>query len=247
MSDEKKFFCFCSSNCKYETMTKEQILTAIAQALSTGKVENVDTGFITKVKETNGGRYVTFWVGTQAEYNALKEKKTDCLYIITDSAANQAMELMAQDVKTMKETLDKVADHIVYVYQDWDNINVVRHYASGIAEATLRTTWTGLSFTTQHKGFYELDSGRQRVGLEEILQGVVPDFCSINVAKATMTTENGEETFAPPIFAMVCGTPEKIEGYGVASQRILLLADERAENVTIEVEIHCRWKTDNKE
>lgn len=246
MSDEKKYFCFCSSNCKYETMTKEQILTAIAQALSTGKVENVDTGFITKVKEANGGRYVTFWVGTQAEYNALKEKKTDCLYIVTDSAANQAMDMIAQEVKEMKDALDNMADNIIDIYEDVESRNVVRYYASGIAEGTLRAIWTGLSFTTEHKGFYALDLGRQRVALDGIMN-VVPDFCSINVSKATMTTENGEETFAPPIFAMVCGTPEKLDGYGVVSQRILLLADERAENVTIEMELHCRWKWNNKE
>ena len=66
MSEGKKYYCFCGSNCKYETMTKEQILTAIAQATGVTDVDP-NAGFITKVKETNG-RFVTFWVGTQAQY-----------------------------------------------------------------------------------------------------------------------------------------------------------------------------------
>lgn len=84
MSDSKKYYCFCSSNCKYETMTKEQILAAIAQAVETGSVGDVDTGFVTKIKETNSGDYVTFWVGTQAQYNAIATKAKNCMYIITD-------------------------------------------------------------------------------------------------------------------------------------------------------------------
>lgn len=81
---ERKYYCMCDSNCKFETMTKEQILAAIAQAVETGSVGNCDTGFITKVKETNSGGYVTFWVGTQAQYNAVAEKESNCMYIITD-------------------------------------------------------------------------------------------------------------------------------------------------------------------
>lgn len=84
MSDGKKYYCFCSSNCKYETMTKEQILTAIANAVKTGSVGDCDTGFITKVKEKNNGSSVTFWVGSTAQYNALETKEVNCMYILTD-------------------------------------------------------------------------------------------------------------------------------------------------------------------
>lgn len=88
---EKKYYCYCSSNCRYETMTKEQILAAIAQA--TGVVDiDPDAGFVAKVKETNSGQYVTFWVGTQAQYNAIGEKATNCLYIITDDTSKADFE-----------------------------------------------------------------------------------------------------------------------------------------------------------
>lgn len=103
MSDERKYYCMCDSNCKFETMTKEQILTAIAQAVADGKVSNVDAGFITKVKETNAGNYVTFWVGTQAQYNALPSIQNNCLYIISDETTKHDIEKFIANVK---ETAD---------------------------------------------------------------------------------------------------------------------------------------------
>ena len=81
---ERKYYCLCSSNCKFETMTKEQILAAITQAVENGSVQDVDTGFVTKVKEQNAGGFVSFWVGTRAQYNALATKDASCIYILTD-------------------------------------------------------------------------------------------------------------------------------------------------------------------
>lgn len=89
MSDGRKYYCMCDSNCKFETMTKEQILAAIAQAMETGVVGDVDTGFVTKLKELNTGSAVTVWVGTRAQYNAITEKAGNCLYIITDDTTSE--------------------------------------------------------------------------------------------------------------------------------------------------------------
>lgn len=105
MSEERKYYCICEDNCKFETMSKEQILAAITQAVENGKVHNVDTGFITKVKEMNGGRYVTFWVGTQAEYNALEERATNCMYIITDETSAQDLEAALAKLDNFNERL----------------------------------------------------------------------------------------------------------------------------------------------
>lgn len=97
---ERKFYCFCDSNCRYETMTKEQILAAIAQAAEGGLVFDVDAGFISKVKESNAGGYITFWVGTQAQYNALAKKDANCFYLITDST--QAKDI-AESIKAAQD------------------------------------------------------------------------------------------------------------------------------------------------
>lgn len=91
---EKKYYCYCDSNCKYETMTKEQILAAIAQAAEGGMVYDTETAVISKVKELNAGGFVTFWVGTQAEYNALASADANCVYIITDNTWQQDVETL---------------------------------------------------------------------------------------------------------------------------------------------------------
>ena len=89
---ERKYYCFCDSNCKYETMTKEQILATIAQMIETGTVKDVDTGFVSKIKEKNTGAAVTFWVGTQAQYNQIGTPDVNCLYIITDDPTMKNIE-----------------------------------------------------------------------------------------------------------------------------------------------------------
>lgn len=81
-----KVYVICDSNCKYEGMTREQILSAIAQAVNDGEISNIDAGFITKIKELNSGENFSIWVGTQAEYNTLTTIDKKCLYIITDDS-----------------------------------------------------------------------------------------------------------------------------------------------------------------
>jgi hypothetical protein len=75
-------------------MTKEQILAAIAQAAAGGLVFDTEAAIISKVKEMNAGGFVTFWVGTRAQYNALPSHDTNCAYIITDDTWQKEMENM---------------------------------------------------------------------------------------------------------------------------------------------------------
>lgn len=84
MADERNYFCLCENNCKFPTMTKEQILAAITQAIETGAIRDIDAGFVSRVVEQNKQGTLYFWVGTQAEYNALETIADDCHYIITD-------------------------------------------------------------------------------------------------------------------------------------------------------------------
>lgn len=67
----------------FEGMTKEQIISAIAEATG-NTVEDIDSAFITKIKEINKGNAIKLWLGTNAEYNAIATKEDDVLYFITD-------------------------------------------------------------------------------------------------------------------------------------------------------------------
>jgi len=79
------FYVICDDDSKHEGMTKEQIWAAITQAASGSAVIDPDAGVLTKVKEKHTGGYITFWAGTQAQYNALLGKvEKNCIYIITD-------------------------------------------------------------------------------------------------------------------------------------------------------------------
>ena len=103
---ERKYYCYCDSNCKFETMTKEQILAAIAQAAETGLVVDPDAGFIAKVKEQNAAGNVTFWVGTQAQYNALTSTEVNCLYIITDDNTEAELNELLAEIQKFYDKAD---------------------------------------------------------------------------------------------------------------------------------------------
>lgn len=78
------YFVLDENNCLHESMTKEEILSAIVQAVEEGEIQDVDTGFVTKIREINYNRKVEFWVGTQAEFNAIEAKQDNVFYLITD-------------------------------------------------------------------------------------------------------------------------------------------------------------------
>lgn len=86
---DRKYFVLCDHNCKFEGMTKEQILTKIAEA--TGTVpSDIDDAFITKIKEQNRNVALHFWFGTEAEYNALVVKnavEANTIYCIKNGDA----------------------------------------------------------------------------------------------------------------------------------------------------------------
>lgn len=77
---------------KFESMTKEQILAAIEQAVSTGQIKDVDTGFVTTIKEVNHQQGLKFWYGTMAEFNALGSKQPNTFYIFSDDTTLQDIE-----------------------------------------------------------------------------------------------------------------------------------------------------------
>lgn len=118
------FYVRCDDNCLHEAMTKEETLNALAQ-LARGVFVDEDTDYeyelyvangrlmmrrfegetpgfefdetiISKVKERNAGGYITFWVGTQAQYNALTNKDPNCHYHITDSTRDADIDTALQ-------------------------------------------------------------------------------------------------------------------------------------------------------
>lgn len=90
---------------KHETMTKEQVLAAIIQAVEDGTITNIDTGFITKIKEMNKQTNLKVWVGTNAEFTALETKAEDTLYLFTDDPTIDDMEQAVTEVEEAQNDL----------------------------------------------------------------------------------------------------------------------------------------------
>lgn len=128
MPSERIYYVLCEDNCRFESMTKEQILAAIAEA--TGNTPTaVDDAFITKIKEQNHNRQLKFWVGTQAEYNAIATKAQDVFYLIQNPSIEEEIEARVSDLEDdVDELQGKFADYIVeqgtsdsWNYEKWES------------------------------------------------------------------------------------------------------------------------------
>lgn len=127
---EKKVFVFCDDDCKGEGMTKEQILTAIEQAINTGQISNVDAGFITKIKEQNKGGALSVWIGSEAEYNALPNIQEGCLYLITDDTTYSNLINIAMEAMQKAETAEYLANEAAAAYNSFNKTLVSGEYVT---------------------------------------------------------------------------------------------------------------------
>lgn len=117
MPEERRYFVICEDNCKFESMTKEQIIEAIAEATGETPV-HIDDAFITKIKELNANNQLKWWVGTEAQYNALEEKDLTTLYIIYDASEYDDLLVEIQELQAQIEALNEKAP--MYQYSTTD-------------------------------------------------------------------------------------------------------------------------------
>lgn len=119
----EKYYVRGDSKSIFESMTKEEILEAITQAIQTGQIAQLDTGFITILKEINKGKALRFWVGTSAEFNALEQQETNVLYIKTDDTSAQdistALQAQAAQIQEHAEQLNDISGKYVKARAAW--------------------------------------------------------------------------------------------------------------------------------
>lgn len=124
-----KFYVFCDDDCKYEGMTKEQILTAIQQAVAQGYVSDPDGAVISKIKEIKAGASTQIWVGTEAEFNALSPAPTygtslvrvgadGVLYLCSDDSSLDFINTIAKDGVYTKAEVDEIVGKIDFPVDD---------------------------------------------------------------------------------------------------------------------------------
>lgn len=100
---ERNYYVLCDDNCRFPGMTAEQILSAITQAVEGGEIHDVDTGFVTRIKDQNDGVGVKMWIGTSAQFIALAEKEDNTLYILTDDDATDVYAGVAANVEAIMD------------------------------------------------------------------------------------------------------------------------------------------------
>lgn len=143
MSEERKYYVLCADNCKFEAMTKEQIIAAIVEATGNTPTK-IDDAFITKIKEQNKGKGIFLWLGTTAEYNAIETKRNDCIYIKTDDTtteeANKRISTLEKKVDAAEAQLAKrgvvLFEGMLVVYNKAITINGISKYSAFIIECT---------------------------------------------------------------------------------------------------------------
>lgn len=115
------YYVFDAANNKYESLTKEQILAAITEAIETHQITDVDTGFVTTIKEQNRQTPLKFWIGTTAEYNAIANPPTDTFYILSDD----------KELEDIQATVDEVQAIVSNMADDVDDIEEDLETAEG--------------------------------------------------------------------------------------------------------------------
>lgn len=113
------YYVFDDAKNKFEGMTREQIINAIASATGLTPAQVDDDIITTAIKEQNAQRSVNLWVGTQAEYNAIQQPAESTLYVVTDP--DETEQLQSQ-IDALQNSLNALQNKIGNVLAD--NLNV---------------------------------------------------------------------------------------------------------------------------
>lgn len=95
-----------------ETMSREQIMTAIIQAVESGTIKDIDEGFITKIQDINHKKDISLWFGTREEFEALNTKAENVLYFITDETTLEDIESLITNLEESNEAQSKAITEI---------------------------------------------------------------------------------------------------------------------------------------
>lgn len=116
-------FGYCNANCKHPVYTKEQTLSILQQMIESGSLAGInpaDSPVVALLREENKGENVGFWVGTEAEFNALEvtAKTMMCrigtdgkLYLCTDDTT--FADYLDYSVQQLTAAADKVVTDAV--------------------------------------------------------------------------------------------------------------------------------------
>lgn len=108
MSDFK-VYGFCNANCKWEVPTTEQLYSILQQLMESGSLAGCDPALSPVVKliqEQHGGKQLSLWMGTEAEFNALDPQPVASLVMLRTDANGQLY--LCTDDSTLQGWYNKI-------------------------------------------------------------------------------------------------------------------------------------------
>lgn len=158
MSTTPTVYAICDNNCRYETLTREQILTAIMQAVNEGTIGDIDAGFITTVKTING-RKLKLFVGSQSEYETLTDDDKQNLFaVITNDTTKEGINAVLDGLESDLDGLETKINKIVEGKTEVNRARFAEFAAildpASAEEGDYETSSDGRSLTIKQKGIY---------------------------------------------------------------------------------------------
>lgn len=102
-------FGFCNAKCKFPVYTKEQTMAILQQLMEGNSFASVDPSLSPVVKliqEQHGGKRISLWMGTEAEYNALEPQPVASLVMLRTDENGQLY--LCTDDSTMQGWYNKI-------------------------------------------------------------------------------------------------------------------------------------------
>ena len=176
-----KVYCLDQHNNYVESMSKEDIISAIQTAAEGGSLEGFsNTAFVSKIKEINKRGEFSIWVGSTAEYNKLDTKERDVLYILSDDP-------LAADMPNKIQALSEVLNGQNTTLLKHENGILMLNEAAGKVNDTLTAhgntlTAHGDTLTAHGETLNKHDEQLQRVtnvGYTTLFEGSLADYKSV--------------------------------------------------------------------
>ena len=105
---DRIIYAISSDDCKFETMSKEDILAAIEQGLEQGYVSDPASAVFSKIKEIRASKTAQLWIGTEAQFNALSPAPSIGKSVVR--VATDGVLYLCSDDSTFSDMANHIAD-----------------------------------------------------------------------------------------------------------------------------------------
>jgi hypothetical protein len=102
-------FGMCRARCLYPVYSKEQTMSLLQQLMESGSFAGCDPSLspvVKLVQEQHGGKQLSLWLGTEAEYNALRPQPAASIVMMRVDAKGQLY--LCTDDSTFQSWYNKI-------------------------------------------------------------------------------------------------------------------------------------------